>query len=194
MKVLDLGCGSAKKTGAFGVDKVQREGVDLVWDLDRFPYPMENDTYDRIIAEHVVEHLNDVPHFFSEVHRIARPGASIHIVTPHFSNRCAYADPTHRHAFSVRFLDFFCGNEPRRLDLIDKSAQYLLEHRFGVSAADHPPTFKLESREVTFSRIFNLAGIASLANRFVDFWEFYLAFVFPGRDILAELTVRKEDG
>lgn len=191
MRILDLGCGLRKRPGAYGVDHRALPGVDLVHDLNQFPYPIEDNSYDLIIASHIVEHLDDVPAFFEQMARIGRDGAEIEIITPHFSNRSAFADPTHRRFLSVRFLDFFCGSDPRVINTYSKVTQTVFEHRFEFEPYRQPPAFKMKSLELTFSRIFHWIGVAAFANRWPDFYEFYLAFAFPARDIVAGLTVLK---
>jgi hypothetical protein len=39
LKVLDLGCGKKKRSGAIGVDYSDRHNVDVISDLNLFPYP-----------------------------------------------------------------------------------------------------------------------------------------------------------
>jgi len=192
MNILDLGCGANKRPGAFGVDWADGPQVDLVHDLDRFPYPIDDNSFDHVVASHIVEHLIDVPGFFREIHRICTPGALVEVVTPHFSNRSAYADPTHHHAFSVRFLDFFCGSSPRPLDFFHKAAHYMLEHRFEFTPFDTPTPFAMQSLRLSFSKLFTWIGVAAIANNALDLYEFYFAFVLPARDIFAELKVVKE--
>lgn len=192
MKIIDFGCGKNKRSDSFGVDFRPFDGVDLVHNLNEFPYPIADNSYDFIVASHIVEHLNDVPGFMDEVYRIAKPGAEIEIITPHFSNRSAFADPTHKWAFSVRFLDFFCHSKPRPLGLWNKAVHFLLEHRFDFEPFVNPPLFELTSLRLTFSRIFRYLQIALAANTLPDLYEFYFAFIFPARDISARLKVIKE--
>lgn len=192
MKIIDLGCGKEKTSGAYGVDHHSFPGVDLVHDLNSHPYPIDENSFDKVIASHIVEHVHDVPALFDEIFRIAKPGAKVRIATPHFSNRSAYADPTHCHAFSVRFLDFFCGSKPRPMDFYHKATHKLLEHRFSFTPFHDPARFSLVSLRLSFSMVFRLMGIEALANAHPDFYEFYLAAIFPARDIFAEVEVIKE--
>jgi len=192
MNVLDLGCGPNKQSGAFGVDVHPFAGVDLVHDLNVLPWPLENDAYDRVIASHVIEHVDDPVAFLREAHRVAKNGAMIEIATPHFSNRSAYADPTHQRTFSVRAFDFFTGSEPRPLHKPAVASHWLFQHRFIFDRLPDAPGFARVSRRLTFSRLFQAVGIAWLANRFVDFYEFYLAWMCPARDIEIALRVVKE--
>ncbi len=99
--ILDLGCGSAKTAGAFGVDISADTDADLVHDLDVYPYPIEDDRFDQILVQDVIEHIAKPYELMAELHRIARPGARIQMRTPHFSSILAYSDPTHRHYLSA---------------------------------------------------------------------------------------------
>jgi hypothetical protein len=46
-KKLDLACGTRKKDGFTGVDSVEFDGVDIVWDLTKFPWPWETDSVEE---------------------------------------------------------------------------------------------------------------------------------------------------
>ncbi|MHA1567947.1 MAG: class I SAM-dependent methyltransferase [Alphaproteobacteria bacterium] len=188
MTVLDLGCGENKAPGAFGVDAHAFAGVDLVHDLNALPWPLDDGAFDRVRALHIIEHVDDPVAFMREVHRVAAPGALIEIATPHFSNRSAYADPSHQRTFSARAFDFFTGSEPRPLDKLSVGKHWLFEHRFVFTRFPDLPPFSPVSRRLTFSRIFRSLSVAWFANRHLDFYEFYLAWTFPARDI--ELTLR----
>lgn len=170
MKVLDLGCGLAKEPGAVGVDRSLGTLADVVHDLDRLPYPFPDSTFDRIICRDVLEHLQDTLAVMGELHRIARPGALIEIRTPHYSSCLAYADPTHRHAFSLQVLDHLAG---------------------AVPTPGYRARFEVVSRRLVFWRLFRLLGIAWLANRFPLVYEKHFAFWFPAMNIEAVLRVVK---
>lgn len=95
---LDIGCGSRKQPGFIGVDAIAFEGVDVVHDVRITPWPWEDGAVEYIHASHFVEHLTReewVP-FFNEAHRVLKVGGQLHVVTPHWSNACAYGDPTHK--------------------------------------------------------------------------------------------------
>ena len=192
-RVLDVGCGKAKTAGAFGVDRDPSSDADLVADLDVHPYDLPSGHFTRVVCHHVVEHLADIPAFFGELHRVAAPGARIEILTPHFSNRCSYSDPTHRHHLAVQFADFFAERPGRseRPGFLATLANHLFEHRFDYEPDARPARFVLVSQEITFSRVFRRLGVAWLANRCWRFWEFYLAFLLPARDLRIVLSVRK---
>jgi|SRR3989344_1948217 len=106
-KVLDVGCGGRKLPGAVGIDIVKSPGVDILHDLSKFPWPFKDNEFDVIFANHCLEHIDDMLQTMSEIHRIARPGAHIIVQVPYFRSTDAYADPTHRHFFTSRSMDYF---------------------------------------------------------------------------------------
>jgi predicted SAM-dependent methyltransferase len=60
LRILDVGCGIKKVPGAIGIDRNPASAADVLCDLDRFPYPFADGSFDRLEAVHVVEHLADV--------------------------------------------------------------------------------------------------------------------------------------
>ncbi len=65
--------------------------VDVTWDLEQVPYPLEDRAYDAVVMTEVFEHLRDYPiRSLQEVHRILRPGGRLFFTTPnqaHLLNR-----------------------------------------------------------------------------------------------------------
>ncbi len=167
---LDIGCGSAKTAGAVGLDISPDTDADIVHDLDVFPYPIENDSFDQILLQDVIEHVREPIVVFEELHRIARPGARIQLRTPHFSSVLAYGDPTHRHYFSALAI------------------RSLAEPRFA-----HYTDVRFRVVHVTLDLWlpFRVLGIGAIANRAPELYEKYLAFRFPTMNIRAAFEVLK---
>jgi|GEM_PF-849394 len=57
---LDLGCGPNKQSGFIGMDIRPLEGVDIIHDVEKFPYPLPDECCALVRASHVMEHIN--PH------------------------------------------------------------------------------------------------------------------------------------
>jgi SAM-dependent methyltransferase len=56
---------------------------DVMWNLERTPYPLPADSFDAVVMTEVYEHLRDYPiKSLQEVHRILRPGARLYFTTP----------------------------------------------------------------------------------------------------------------
>lgn len=67
-KKLNLGCGAFRKEGYLNVDGCAHFGPDITHNLDIFPYPFENDAFDLVEADHVLEHLQDPFKVMEELH------------------------------------------------------------------------------------------------------------------------------
>ena len=106
-RILDVGCGIKKQPGAIGIDRNPASHPDVLVDLDQFPYPFADSSFDRITAIHVIEHLSDVIRTMEEFHRLLRPGGSLRIETPHYTDYSSWCDPTHKNhlnSFSFRYF------------------------------------------------------------------------------------------
>jgi SAM-dependent methyltransferase len=98
MVKLDIGCGTKKKEGFVGIDKLKFDGVDIVRDVGVEPLPYEDNTVDEVHSSHFIEHLSATEriHFINELYRVMKPGAKATIIVPHFASGRAYGDPTHQ--------------------------------------------------------------------------------------------------
>lgn len=94
---LDLGCGPRKQPGFHGVDALDFIGVDTVADL-RQPWPWADNSIEEVFSSHFLEHLTGAErvHFANELWRVLQVGGKATIIVPHWSNACAYGDPTHQ--------------------------------------------------------------------------------------------------
>ena len=166
--VLDVGCGSKKWPGAVGLDISEDTDADVVHDLNEFPYPLQDDSFDQVLMQDVLEHVRDPIRVMDELHRVCRPGGRIQLRTPHFSSMLAYSDPTHTHYFSAEAI------------------RTLAEPRFS-----HYTTVRMRVVHVTIDLWFpfRVLGVGLLVRRFPIQYESYLAFRFPAMNIRAEFEV-----
>jgi SAM-dependent methyltransferase len=165
--VLELGCGRTKTPGALGVDSSpDATAADLIADLN-FPLPFADNAFDEVRAVHVIEHLKDVMRAMEEMHRVARPGGTIYLVTPHYTDFISWCDPTHRwhlNSFSFRY--------------------------FGPIHKERHWYTQVELRQralhIEMARVWKYLGIQWLVNRVVwfrRFWEMYLCFIIRGKQM-----------
>lgn len=175
-RVLDVGCGINKKPGAIGVDRNPATAADVLADLDRFPYPFRDSSFDALQAVHVIEHLSDVIRTMEEFHRLVRPGGEVYVVTPHYTDFSSFCDPTHRwhlNSFSLRYFG-------------EDDAGY--GYYSGVR-------FRENSVRVKLLALWRWLGFEFLVNhfpRFRRFWEHYLCYVVRGKVIEWRLGVIKD--
>jgi SAM-dependent methyltransferase len=100
MKILDVGAGFYKYPGSISIDGSKKSGPDMVHDLDSFPWPVPDNSFDMVFSSHCLEHLDDPAAALEEIWRVSRPGALVLIRVPHFSSRVAWTDIGHKRAFS----------------------------------------------------------------------------------------------
>jgi len=125
--VLDVGCLGfsqveiAKQAGRpdlrhFGIDYCDRSArlpagyVFRLADLNREPIPYDSESFDLVVASHVLEHLREPLAFVAECVRVAKPGGFIYVATPserslfapgmffgyeYFASLSFFDDPTH---------------------------------------------------------------------------------------------------
>lgn len=106
-KVLHLGCGHSKLPGATGVDVLPHPEVDVVHNLDQYPWPFEANSVDVVFAHSVIEHLDNIVALFEELARVVKPGGRVIFTVPHFRSTDSFTDPTHKHFFTSESLDYF---------------------------------------------------------------------------------------
>lgn len=106
VSALDIGCGNRKLPGATGIDSLALPAVDIVHDLDIFPWPVQSGSMDLVFANHYLEHANDVLKTLGEIHRILKPEGRLVVQVPYFRSVDAVTDPTHRHFFTANTLDY----------------------------------------------------------------------------------------
>ncbi|MCZ6602215.1 MAG: methyltransferase domain-containing protein [Planctomycetota bacterium] len=173
--ILDLGCGLKKAEGAVGVDRDPLRHPDVLHDLNVVPWPLPDDGFDRILCRHILEHLRDVDQTVQEIHRVARPGAHVVIVTPHFSSVNSWDDPTHLHHFSSAAFDRYC--QPLDGD--------------GVAQGPGAAPFQMIAKDLKFGRSFLNLVPRAISRRSLRWYEKHLAFIFPARNLTIVLGARK---
>lgn len=108
-KKLNVGCGYNIRSGWINLDVADLQGVDIVHDIENLPLPFNDDTFNIILCQDVLEHIEYIP-VLHDLHRILKKGGILQIRVPHFSSRRNYEDPTHKKMFSIRTFEFFIKN------------------------------------------------------------------------------------
>lgn len=103
---LNLGSGEFHKEGFINLDYRSHVGAEVVHDLNGAdPLPFEDNYFDAVEADHVMEHLQRPFVVMRELHRVTKPGGTISIRVPHFSR--GFSHPEHEHGFDVTFPLYF---------------------------------------------------------------------------------------
>ena len=173
--ILDVGCGRNKYPGAIGIDYNPDTAADVLCNLDRAPYPFRDSQFDEVRAVHVIEHVADVLATMKELHRLARPGGKIVVVTPHYTDFSSFCDPTHRwHLNSFSFRHF--GEDHGGFGYYTR--QKLRERRVHV-------------RLLALWRWLGFEYLVNHSRRFRRFWEYYLCYLVRGKVLSFEFEVLK---
>lgn len=107
---LNIGSGEFPKEGFVNVDYYSNTPPDISHDLNQTPFPFEDNYFELVEADHVLEHLHNPFQVMKELHRVCAPNAIIHIRVPHFSRGFTHAD--HKRGFDVTFPYYFNPNFP----------------------------------------------------------------------------------
>lgn len=182
-KVLDVGCGRSKFPGAVGMDRLENTDADVIHELDVLPYPLDDNSFDLVIARHVLEHVAAPLDVLAELHRVTRAGGEVSIISPHFASVTSWTDPTHRHHFSSRSFDYLLSDT--EWNFYSNVRFELLDRRITLGMVQGPG-----------GRVFpllRLLGVEALVNRFIDVFERWWAFALPlgPKDLVIRLRVVK---
>lgn len=113
---LDIGCGGNRQPGFIGLDIRPLETVDIVWDIEQFPWPLPDECVVLAMASHLVEHINPAKfgfiNFMNEVWRIMKPGGSFMISCPHGYSMGMLQDPTHCNFINENTWAYFDPDPP----------------------------------------------------------------------------------
>lgn len=105
---LNIGSGNIRFDDFLNVD-INPLFADIVHDLRKIPYPFDDNTIDKIIASHIVEHLYVDEHlsFMDECWRILQPEGCMEIIFPMWNTASAWIDPTHVRAIHPDQYKYF---------------------------------------------------------------------------------------
>lgn len=96
---LDIGCGGNHDPSWIGIDIQKLPGVDIVHDIETYPWPLPDACIELAMASHIAEHINPVKFGFinwmNEIWRVLRPGARLMMSMPYGFSSGFCQDPTH---------------------------------------------------------------------------------------------------
>lgn len=135
--ILNLGCGTDIIPEAVNIDKIRLPGVDLVFDLEKFPYPIKNSSVDEVHMYFVLEHLDNQLKILEEIYRILKTKGILFIRVPHGSS-CygSWGEFTHKRGYSYTSFDIFNSSSQRsyyshiNFEIIRKKCKYFLTYPY----------------------------------------------------------------
>ena len=177
---LNLGSDSDIKEGWVNVDSARLDGVDVVHDVNVLPLPFEDNSFDEILCQDIIEHVEEYPLLLKELHRILAVGGLLHIRVPHFTSKNNFTDPTHRSMFSTSTFDFFTKGTRWH-----KNRHYYFDFSFSeISKLEL--TFELSSRAFFYNKW--VAPIVNKNRHRLAYYESTLwSRIFPAVNIYVAL-------
>ena len=87
---LNFGSGEVIMKGWDNADVETHNGANIIFDFEKLPYPIKDNTYDYILANHVLEHLYHPDKIIQELGRIAKHNCILEINVPHMNSEGAF--------------------------------------------------------------------------------------------------------
>ena len=170
-KKLNLGCGRDLRKGYINVDMNGK--ADVNWNLDKFPYPFKDNTFDEILALNIIEHLNNPNEAILEINRIAKNGCKLCINGPYVSNPATWWDLTHKRPFNVNSFD-----------------RYKIDQKYGNSY-DNYKILNINKMILSTGRLWRYLGVEWLINKFPNIYEALFCFTINVKNIYFEMEIVK---
>jgi ubiquinone/menaquinone biosynthesis C-methylase UbiE len=183
-KVLDVGCGNTKIEGSIGIDRFKSSSVDFVHDLDYYPWPFADESFDGIVFSHSISHLNCIIKAMEECFRLLKPGGYVEIVGPHFASDNHNTDPTHRLHLGYRSMDYFCSNGRIQYRYIGSERCFEI-----ISVVISFREAKTPWRKQVKRNPLKSIGIEALVNRYPRIYERLICWILPASEVY--YTLRK---
>ena len=118
-----LGCGNKRDKQLALPDKEKWDDVvtldidpdvnpDVLWDMQDFHLPFDDETFEEVHAYDVLEHIGQQGDWrlffaqFTEIHRILKPGGHFMGITPTWDSIWAWSDPGHSRVISEGTIHF----------------------------------------------------------------------------------------
>lgn len=175
MKKLNVGCGLDVKEGFVNMDIHKFEGVDVVWDLNKTPFPFKDNTFSYVLVQHVLEHLDDVTETMQELWRITKKNGIIDVAVPHFASVNAVKDPTHKNFFALATFQFF--EKP--------------EEKHNYYSTTMKMNYKITEKKIIVSNNKILRTLNPMITRFSNIYERFFCYILPPIEIRVKMKVIK---
>lgn len=177
---VDLGCGGNKTEGSIGVDRSVIAGVDVVGLLNAIP--LRDTIADVVYASHVLEHVPSMIDAVEEIWRICKPGAVVHVWSPHAS--CGFytwSDPTHVRALTTATFDYWSPNSDlscyshARFEVVTRELHY--GFRRDMISVKHMSAFTARLKRIIAKFVEPFANFNRIAQLFCErVWAPWLGF------------------
>lgn len=111
IKGLNIGCGNSRIESTFkgshflNVDLEKYAEVDLIVDVSK-PWPFPENLFEHIVANNILEHVDDVMYVMSEIDRCLESGGILQIEVPFIGSYNHGTDITHKRGLTFNSFNF----------------------------------------------------------------------------------------
>lgn|SRR3989338_3739322 len=122
---MKIKCGGlSRREGWVNIDKYQLEYTDIICDLDKFPYPFEDNSIEAIECDNVIEHVLYPVDMLKEFERILKKGGTIKVVTSFYNHPRSYDDLSHQHYYNYDVMNTCLPRYKINLKIINEKIYY----------------------------------------------------------------------
>jgi len=111
MVKLQLAAGNRPMKGYVNHDLFKHsEHIDIAFDLNEKHWPIEDNSYEEVVAMDVLEHLDSFLNFMDNCWRILQPGGRLTVRCAGWTSESCWHDPTHKRPYDARTFDYLFPN------------------------------------------------------------------------------------
>lgn len=177
MKKLNLWCGEDIREWYINMDRIKLPWVDTVHDIEKFPYPFNDDMFEEIYCAMVLEHTTNLTWIMEELIRISRTWCQIKLLLPYFTCTNFRADPTHVRLFNSNSFSWFHSNS-----FLKKNNFILKKYKIHFFSNDNNHFMKSKRYSIVPDFIINLVP---------KIYERFFCYIFPASEIHYLLEINK---
>jgi predicted SAM-dependent methyltransferase len=93
----NIGSGKKNEDGFINIDR--NRPADIIYDLNKFPWPIKDSSVSEVRMWHLLEHLDNPQQAMKEIWRICKPNAIVDIKIPWYKRKSILWNPEHKHDF-----------------------------------------------------------------------------------------------
>ena len=139
---LHVACGNYIEKGFKGMDFETNPKAEIKHDLNVYPYPLKDESVDRIHCAYFVHRVEDLVKFMDEMYRVLKKGSTISIVAPYYSSIRATQDPTTKRLISEVVFSMF--NKKARE--AGGFSHYTVKSDFEIASINHSVSEEFKGR------------------------------------------------
>ena len=176
-KRLNIGCGYDIKEGWCNLDCVENKGVNVIHDLDIFPYPLKSNQFEFVLVNNILEHLNNPEKVIDEIYRVSKNNGIVVINVPHFSSWGVWGDITHKRGFNSTSLNHVQRKNKGKVSLINKT----------------DVLFEID-KKIIFTTLYKIfQPFVNIHNTTRCIYEKYFSRIFPADAVVFKLKAIKNE-